>query len=317
MILTSKLAFSSTAHPNTAQMSNIDIINNDLQAGNQFIATKWDQLNRSVDMFFTNQGSLTSENKSSIFAYTSFTKSEGAKLITQYDFQLKFDLPNTTKKLKIVIEKQQDEISDVLSDNAVSNNKTITKDGKNFTKTETHYNAGVNYFLSQSKYFSSFLHFGIRLDLPLNPSLKLNMEKVFKTDYVNIGLLQKFILYRQEGFQEISQLSFNKKLNNIFQVDLINSLVWSDETDIFVLRNNFVLSQDLGNEKSLSYSIGANARFSPTFFYDSYDTSISYRQLLYNTWLYGTLAVGANFPKTDHFKDEKFVQIRIDVFFKK
>jgi hypothetical protein len=78
-----------------------------------------------------------------------------------------------------------------------------------------------------------------------------------------------------------------------------------------------VLGQDLGNEKSLSYSVGANAKLAPTTYYDSYDTSVSYRQLLYNTWLYGTVAVGANFPKDNHFKDDKFVQIRIDVYFRK
>jgi hypothetical protein len=307
MALTSNSVFASTT----------DTINNDIAATNQFIASKWDQLNRSVDMFFTNQGTRTSENKSSIFAYSSFTKSEGAPGKTEYDFQLKFDLPNTTKKLKIVIEKQQDEIGDALSDTAVSNNKTITKDGKTFTTKETHYTAGVKYFLTQSKYFSSFLHFGIRLDLPLNPNLKLNLEKIYETKYVSIGLLQKFIFYRQEGLQEISQLSFNKKLSSEFQAALVNSIVWSDQTDLFVLRNNFVLSQDLGNEKSLSYSLGANASFTPKFCYDSYDTSVSYRQMLYNTWLYGTLAVGANFPKANNFKDEKFVQIRIDIFFKK
>jgi hypothetical protein len=298
-------------------MSNSAILNNDLEAGNQYIASEWDLINRTVDMFFTNQGSKTSQNSSSVFAYTSFTKSEGSPGKTAYDFQLKFDLPNTTKKLKIVVEKQQDEISNALSDNAVSNNKTISQDGKTFTKTETHYTAGVNYLLNKSSHFVSYLHFGIRLDLPINPSLKLNLEKVLKTEYVNIGLMQKFILYRQEGFQEISQISFGKKLNTNFQADLVNSLVWTDEKDIFVLRNAFVLGQDLGNEKSLSYSVGANAKLAPTTYYDSYDTSVSYRQLLYNTWLYGTVAVGANFPKDNHFKDDKFVQIRIDVYFRK
>ena len=155
-----------------------DTINEDIEATNHYIAKKWDQINRSVDTFFTNQGNSKSINNSSIFAYTRFTKTEGSKLQSEYDFQLKFDLPNTTKKLKIVIEKQQDDISNALSDNAVSNNKTITKDGRTFNKTETHYTAGVNYFLSQSKYFVSSFHFGIRLDVPINPSLKLNFEKV-------------------------------------------------------------------------------------------------------------------------------------------
>jgi hypothetical protein len=63
------------------------------------------------------------------------------------------------------------------------------------------------------------------------------------------------------------------------------------------------------------YSLGAKARFSPTFHYDTYDASISSRQLLYKDCLYGTLTFGADFPKVSYFKDEKFVQFRIDMFF--
>lgn len=282
---------------------------------NQYIATKWDQLNRTVDTFFTNKASPL-KNKSNIFVYSSFTKAEGTPLQSQYDFQLKFDLPNTTKKLKIVIEKQQDEISDALSDTSVANDKVISKKSTISRPQKTNYTAGVNYLLSKSKYFVSFIHFGIRIDMPINPSLKIDLQKIIKTKHMNIGLSQKFIEYRQEGFQEISQVSFTKKLSKRIQIDQSNSLVWTDETDVFALRNSFVLSQDLGSERSLSYSVGANAKLSPIFNYESYDTSISYRQLLYDDWFYGTLSLGANFPKTSHFNDEKFVQVRFDLFFK-
>ena len=288
----------------------------DIDATNQYIANQWDQLNRSVDMFFTNKKSKASENKGSIFVYSSFYKKEGESIDSKYDFQLRFDLPHTTKKLKIVIEKQQDEIGNALSDTSVTNNKTIRKDGKIVNKSDTHYTAGANFLLVKSKYFISFFHFGIRLDMPLNPFVKVDLQKKITTKHVNIELSQKVMMYRQEGLQEVSQLSLNRKINKNLQADLINSLVWSEETDDFILRNNFILSQDVGTEKSLSYSLGANARLSPAFYYESYDASVSYRQLLYRDWLYGTFTLGADFPKASDFNDEKFVQFRLDIFFK-
>ncbi|MBC7429085.1 MAG: hypothetical protein H7336_10765 [Bacteriovorax sp.] len=312
------LDFDVTAPPFDEETPTTIILSREADATNQFIATKWDTINRSVDTFFTNTESGQSENKNSVFAYTSFAKSERQKIQSAYDFQIKFDLPNTTKNLKIVIEKQTDDISDVLSDNAVSNNKTITQTGNTtFTKKDTHYSAGANLSLTKTKSFMSNIHFGIRLDLPLNPNLKLDLEKIYKTRFIDFGFLQKFIFYRQEGFQEISQFTMGKKLNQVLTADFFNSLVWTDHADMFVVRHNLVLTHNLGNEKSLSYSIGANAKFKPKFFYDSYDTSISYRQLVYNTWLYGSLAVGANFPESEGFRDDKFVQIRFDIYFKK
>lgn len=271
-------------------------------------------MNRTVDMFFTNQSS--GANDSSIFVYTSFYKREGEKIETDFDFQLKFDLPNTTKKLKIVIEKQQDDIANALSDTSAPETKVNTIRGRVTRKVKDSYAASASYFLKQSKYFISSLRFGIRLDLPINPYVKLELQKDFRAKYVNMGVSQKFILYRQEGFQNVSQLSFNKKIGKNFQLDLINSLVWTDETDKFLARNNLVLYQDLGDERSLSYSLGANAKLSPAYYYDNYDVSLSYKQLLYANWLYGTFTAGADFPKADNFDDDKFVQIRFDIFFK-
>lgn len=293
-------------------------LDEDIDASNRYIATKWDQINRSVDMFFTNKKTHSSiKTKSSIFFYSSFYKKEGQSIDNQYNFQIKFDLPNTTKKLKIVIEKQQDDISDAISDTSVTSTKSIGKDGKvRNTEPETHYTAGASVLLKQSKYFASFFNFGIRLDMPLNPFAKLELQKDIDTKLVDISLSQKLVLYRQAGLQNISQLVLTRKLNENFQTDLINSLVWSDETDILVLRNNFVLTQNLGDEKGLSYSLGANARFSPTFYYESYDASVSYRQLIYMDWLYATWTLGADFPKVSHFNDEKFIQFRIDIFFR-
>jgi hypothetical protein len=292
-------------------------IEEDINASNQYIATKWDQLNRRVDTFFTNQESESYKTKSSIFFYSSFYKKEGQSLDTDYDFQVRFDLPNTTKKLKIVIEKQQDEISNAISDTTVSSNRVITKDGKVVNANEeSHYTAGASILLKQSKYFSSFFNFGIRLDMPLNPYAKIELRKDINAHFLTIGLSQKVIVYRQQGLENISQLVLTKKLNSTFQTDLINSLVWTDESDTLVFRNNFVLTQTIGEEKALAYSLGANAKFSPTFYYESYDASISYKQLLYMDWLYGTWTLGADFPKASHYNDEKFVQFRIDIFFR-
>jgi len=269
-------------------------------------------------MFFTNQKTKDStKTKSSILFYSSFYKKEGQSTDNKFNFQVKFDLPNTTKKLKIVIEKQQDDISDAISDTSVTNTKTIRKDGKvTNAEPETHYTAGANVLLKQSKYFASFLNFGIRLDMPLNPYTKLELQKEIKMKAVDIGLSQKIIMYRQAGLQNVSQLLFTRDINENLQTDLVNSLVWSDETDILVLRNNFIVTQKLGDDKGLSYSIGANARFSPTFYYESYDASVSYRQLLHEDWLYATWTVGADFPKVSNFNDEKFIQFRIDIFFR-
>jgi hypothetical protein len=284
---------------------------------NKFVASEWRLFNRNVDTFFSNQKYLVGENKSSIFAYTSFYKNEGGKIETDFNIQMKFDLPRTTKRLKIIVEKEQNEIRKALSDENVTRNVKNTTIGTRYSSvSDSRYTAGANYLLPKLKYFSSLIKFGIRLDMPINPFVKLNMQKDFKLDFVDINLSQNFIEYRQEGFQEISQLAFEKKINETFHAEQMNSLVWSDETDAFDLRNSVSLYQNLGDERGLTYALGANAKLSPSVYYESYDASVSYRQLIYSKWLYGTFTVGQSYPKSDHFIAEDFAQVRLEMFFR-
>ena len=151
--------------------------------------------------------------------------------------------------------------------------------------------------------------------MPLNPFAKFEVQKDIKTTHMNINLSQRVFYYRQKGLEEISQLVLSKEFNKKVNLNFVNSLVWSEETDHLILRHNFILNHSLGQEKGLTYSLGVNTRFHP-YRYDSFDTSISYKQLMYKDWLFGTWTVGADFPKDNHYKDEKFIQFRLDLFFK-
>lgn len=214
------------------------------------------------------------------------------------------------------MERQQDEISNALSDSAVANSRSLSKNGRITEKRTSSYTAGASFLLDQSKNVLSSLSFGIKLDMPLNPFTKFDIQKVYPLSWIDLTLSQKLILYRQEGFEEISQFSLRRKWNQTFQTTLANSLVWTNETGKFALRHALELTQALNSKKGFTYSLGANAKFTPTYYYNKYDTSVSYYQLLHKDWLYATWTVGADFIKENRFRDEKFAQIRVDVFFR-
>lgn len=279
-----------------------------------YVASKWRLINRNVDMFFSNSKYNENQNESSISIYSITTAKEGEKLQNDFDFQLKFDLPQTTKHLKLVIERDQDEIKNAMTDENLSVGSTNISGSGN--RTTQRYSAGLNYLLNKNNNFSSMIKFGFRIEMPLNPSLKYTLNKKIEYQFLNIETNQEFILYRQEGFSEITSLNFIKNWNEEFQTHFNNNLAWSDKNDYFQLRNNILLYQDLGDEKSLSYSVGANAKLSPVFNYESYDSSVSYRQKLYGTWLYGAFTVGAEFLKEKQFRMDKFIQLRFEIFFK-
>lgn len=280
-----------------------------VEKANKYIGSNWRLLNRNLDSFFSNDLNETKENDGQIKAYITFYHKERVGLDTDFDIQLKVDLPKTTKKLKLVIEKEQDDISNALSDENFpqgKNDKIKKREG---------YSAGLDYLLSESKNFRSSFQFGFRLTMPLNPSVKFDLNKDYNLKHIKLSLFQKFIYYRQEGFQHISQAVISKNWSERFQTDLINSIAWTDEDDEFIIRNNLINYYKISDHKTLSLSLGAIAMLSPHYYYDRYDISLNFRNQFIYEWLYLTSSIGSDFLKEHNFKRELFGQLRFEIFF--
>lgn len=282
-----------------------------MEKANKYIASKWRLLNRDLDTFFSNDPSKVEvdESRDNIKAYFSIYKKESDKLEKDFDIKLRINLPKTTQKLKLVVEREQDDIANALSDENFPQGKYNTVSKKK------NYSAGFDYLLSRTKSFRSNLQFGMRLSMPIDPSVKLDFSKDFNYSLARLTLFQKFIYYRQEGYQQISQMNLARHWTNNFQTDFINSLVWTDEEDRFVLRNNLIFYYHFEDEHNLSLSLGANALFRPNFHYDSYDISLNYRRPFLYSWLFIIPSVGMEFVHEENFKREYFGQLKFEIYF--
>lgn len=284
------------------------------EESNQFIASRWRLINYNLDSFFSNNLYDPEKNQSNISVYLTSFKKEGKKIENEVDFRARLHLPEISKNLRLVIEKDQDEIKKAMTD------ENITADSENLktvspTPSER-YSAALTYLLKSTADFNSAVKFGLRFEMPLNPSIKTNINKLLLYDYFSLELAQNFILYRQEGFSEISSVNISRSWNKDLRTDLVNSLAWTNETAHFILRNNFLLYYNLSDSKALAYSLAANAKLSPVLHYDSYDTSLNYRQRIKENWLFASIGVGAEFIKMNNFSMEKFIQARLEIHFK-
>lgn len=274
----------------------------------------WRGLNYSVDSFFSDKRYKAEENESKVMASWTGNKTESKNFQTVWDLAIKIHLPQITKRLSITFEKERDEIVDATNSytQRALNSNSSANDNPKGSNTNS-YAAAATLLLSDSPYYKSDLRTGLKLLLPLDPFLKLSIynEKKFK-DF-NIGAEQKFILYRQDGASEFTSLRWGYRLNSTSHLSQNNVLAWKDTTDNFTVRNDLSIGFELKENKGLTYSLGANALLSPSYHYTNYDTSISYRQLLFSKWFWGTLSIGAEFPKENHFKQANFIQLGLEI----
>ncbi len=271
----------------------------------KFISSHWVDLNYDFDVYFSDNKYKRSKNKSKLVASYEVYKHEDSDFQNAFDFKIRIHLPNISKRLSIVFEKERDRIVESRSNTAT---RSQANDNNN-------YNAGVSYLVHKSKFWKTSFDTGIRLTLPLNPFAKFKAYHETKFSFINIYLGQEVIFYRHEGLRELTQIHFSKKINDKFHISQNNVLSWTDDTDDFVLRNALNLSHRIDHKRTLSYNTGANAYLSPSYYYYRYDASITYHRLLYKKWLYGNFSVGAEFNKKNDFEMKNFALIRFDVLF--
>lgn len=270
----------------------------------RFISNFWHDVNYGMDSFFAGEKYARDLNKANILAYYDIFKREGEPLKNYFDIKIKIHLPKLSKRLSLTIEKERDDILESRSNQVTQGQATKDSD----------YAASVNY-TNLSDFINTELNTGFRFSMPLDTFIKYRLYQNFDPGWFKIHIEQRFIYFRQEYLSEYTQLSFGKQISENFSLSQSNTVSWSDADDIFVLRNGLLLSQKISDKKSMSYSIGANALFDPTFYYNKYDASISYRQILYKTWLFGSLGFGADFLKENNWEMKNFGVIRLEMIF--
>ena len=171
-----------------------------------FISSAWKEMNYSIDSYFADEKYKKSKNRSWIKASYLLFKKESSDLNSVFDIRTRLHFPRVSKKLNIVLEKERDEIGE--SQNSTSSQAQASK--------ADNFNAGVSYILYRSKFWKTSLDTGMRIELPLNPYAKFKIYNKTTTRFIDIYISQKFIFYRQDGFSEISQISFSKKFFSVF-----------------------------------------------------------------------------------------------------
>lgn len=282
----------------------------------RFITNQWIGLNYKLDMFFSEHEYDRTKNKSTILAYYSYYKKESIPAKYDYDIKVRVHFPEISQRMRVVLERERDELVQS-KENELTGASSVTATGtpeRNIN--QSNFNAGVSYYLPKTDWVKTFFDVGMRIKLPLDPYSKLRFQKSIDTKWVNLFFSQGFLLYRQDGFQEISQFSITRKIGSKYLLELINTLSWADIYDQFYPRNNLILYYYLKEKDTLNLSLGASAKLSPTYYYHSYDTTIGYRKLLHADWFFGNLSVGADYPKSKNFQPESFILGRAEIFFR-
>lgn len=261
------------------------------------LSTQLYKLSTNIDSFFTNEHSRIEDNKSSIRLST-ITLME-SKEFPAYDFFIntRINLPTVEKKLQIFVAS----INEDEDDNLHTQNNT------------SDVGAGLSYRLLDEKSYSFSTDGGLRFVKTVDPYVKLRLRntvfgKVWETRFV-----QTLYWFKSVDYEFESELFFDRKINSFLLFRVYNSLEWSEFNALINLEHSHNLIHKLNKTDGIIYSIGVHGTDEPLLVSKDYFIKLSFKSLIYQDWLFMTLAPGFIWRREDHFEIRPQFLIRFDV----
>ena len=220
----------------------------------------------------------------------------GGDYIYKLSAKLKLELPNTEKRLKLLISSEDDSEYEI--------NKQPIQSIQNAT-----YSTAVRYILNEKSAWKTDVDVGFKGGLPLNPYSRVRARRYGDSFGWNHRFTQSIYYRHIEGWGETSELRFDK---NVFHNHL---LVFNTEADYLVRNDYFDITSDvtiyhkIDDTSVLAYQIGIVGDTDKGSMVTSYFTGIKYRQLIYKDWIYGSVH-----PQVEWNKDREYRRMWVLMF---
>lgn len=250
----------------------------------------------SIDNFFVDSTheKLTNKSKVKVGFLTYFRESKGTIVTPDFNYQLV--LPNTEKKLQLVISSDKgdnDGKTSRASRQIPASNKKVIEETA----------AGLRYILSTAG-VQLYTTTGVIISVPVKLFTKLSLKK-------NIPLSKKWVQRISQNLKWVNtdgvSSNFNwdldRSLTKKTLFRFVNNIYWDNYSvnNALQLKNGPSLFHQIDKDKAISLHLHVNSTNEPHWEVSSYTVQASYRRRIFKKWLYMEVSPFLNFPRTDNF----------------
>ena len=267
-----------------------------------------------VDQFFAPEIYEDEVNESYVRVLFDISKTKKEKVTNDFNFKFQAKLPHLTRSAKIIVKKEGEEAATSLLDGE----NAKAPEGTNTAKESRPdgYSAAVRKFLIETSKKNLSYDFGMKVNVPLDPFVKLRYRHLWEWTKFSIRFVQNNEYYRIDRLFNESSIYFDYKFNEKHKISYRNSYYWSWKTDADNYNHNINFYHALTDKMALAWNLSANAVIEgESVYYNNYGLSTGYRSLMFKDWLFGEVSLGTNFAKDNNFKSKGYITFRIDMIF--
>ena len=276
----------------------------------QYISDYIRRFTTSIDRFLANTKKSQDYSGSFMRLTWDTTWSEGGDISTRGRIKFRVHLPQTQKKLKLIIESEPDEKRNIKDLETRGTETTPTTDSNNGVYT------GIESQIGEGEKWKVRPSVGLRIRSPLDPYLRLRATRENLFTNWKLYFHESLYLFDSTGFGADTIMDWDRGLTENLLFRSSSFLRYTDERDQFDMSQSFNLIHQLSKKRVVTYKVAVFADSEPSIFATSYLINASYRQNVHKDYLFVELQPQVQYQKINNFEPEYSLFLRMELYYR-
>jgi hypothetical protein len=275
-------------------------------APRDYLAEKFVGFVNSVDRFFGEDRNFQESNDSVLqFDITRVTGYGGQRQFV-YTGRAKVRLPNTERRLHLLIETDPDKNIN----NSSTRNQPIRPNTKS---TPDSYGAGVRFEKAEEERWHYSTDGGLKFQgLNTAPFARTRVSYAVPLDEWKFKAAETLFWFNNIGAGETTQLDLERPISEPLLFRATGIATWLKNTENLDLRQDFSFFHKLNNRAAVLYQASAIGVSRPNTHVTDYVLLLSYRYRVHRQWVFFELSPQLHFPKERNFKSSGMLGMRLE-----
>ena len=274
-----------------------------------YIAGQFVDFAASVDRFFGDDRNYLESNQSVLQLDITRVVGRGAERRFVLSGRAKVHLPNTEKRLHLVLESNPDK--------NVSGEDTQTKSTPvDQVAAPESFAAAARIENTEKKLWHLSADGGIQLKgLDTSPFARTRGRLEVPLDKWSLKAAETFFWFRNTGTGATTELDLERHINEPELFRASTNATWLMKTGSFDLHQSLSLYHTLNERTALLYQVGAVGVSKPKMQVSEYILLFLYRYRLHHQWVYAELSPQLHYPQGDKYRVRPMLVMRLELLF--
>lgn len=257
----------------------------------------------SIDAFFAGDRVYDELQESHIKIYIQQIHYEKRSPLYETKIKAKLAFPKTQKRLKLLIESEEDEDEDIPQESIVKATE------------ESDQSVGIRYIEKKTEKWRVHTDALLRFRSEIDTVARLRIRRRFDQGAWIYNLSENIFWVSSEGLGETTKLNIDHSFAEKWLFRSATHAKWKHKYGYFKYGQDFLLFQNISKRKALTYQAGIRAISEDRPHTVNYILSARYREQVHKGWLFYEVIPAINYPIEERYKPVRSIALKLEIVF--